>query len=327
MKGWLGRYWPALRVVLVLAILGSVGWQLARDLAKLDLGELSLRPGWLVGCGLLYLAGLGLSACFWFMLLGVFGQHPAPLATGRAYFLGHLGKYLPGKAWALLLRGTLVRGSEVRLGAAIITAFYEVLTTMAAGALAAATLFACFPPTGLTLDWDPVLIGGLLVVLVGVPLLPGVFNRLVGRLAVRFQSVDGLRLPRLRVGTLLVGLGMTACGWALLGMSLWTLLQALQPASLPLTGANWARCTAMVGLAYVAGFLAVFMPGGMGVREFLLQRLLAPELAAQEVPSPEGVAAVAVLLLRLVWTLAELGLAAIVYCLPGPNLKQACTGD
>jgi hypothetical protein len=327
MKAWLGRCWPALRAILILAILASVGWQLARDLGQLDLGELTLRPGWLGACGCLYLVGLSASACFWFRLLRVFGQRPVGLATVRAYFLGHLGKYLPGKAWALLLRGTMVRGPEVRLGVAIITAFYEVLTTMAAGALVAAALFACFPPPGLALDWDPVLIGALLLLLVGVPLLPGVFNRLVARLARRFRSVGELGLARLHAGTLLQGLALTAAGWALLGISLWTLLQGVLPAPQSFSGLTWARLTAMVALAYVLGFLAVFMPGGVGVREFLLQGLLVPELAASEVSSPEGVAAAAVLLLRLVWTIAEVVCACTVYWLPGPRFQQVKAED
>src|SRR5207302_7053119 len=113
-----------------------------------------------------------------------------------------LGKYLPGKAWALVMRGSLVRGPEVRLGVAIITSFYEVLTTMASGALLAAVLFAVQPPAATELTMHPVFLGALLVALLGVPLLPWVFNRLVERLARRFQDVESFRLPRLRAGTL-----------------------------------------------------------------------------------------------------------------------------
>jgi hypothetical protein len=280
----------------------------------------------LVLVGLLYLAALGGSAWFWFHLLRAFDQRPAPLATVRAYYLGHLGKYLPGKAWALLLRGTLVRGPDVRLGVAMITAFYEVLTTMAAGALLAAVLFAWQPPAAVRLAWDPALLGVVLLALVGVPLLPGVFNRLVGRLAARFQTVESLRLPRLRGTTLAAGLLVTGGGWALLGLSLWALLQALLPEPLALTGPLWGRYTAMVGLAYVAGFLAVFMPGGVGVREGVLLALLPHELLGTQAPdlhAAEALAALAVVLLRVVWTTAELLLATLVYWLPGPGLAGA----
>jgi hypothetical protein len=321
----LRRAWPVLKLVLILAVLASVGWQLARDARHLDLHELALRPGWLAASGLLYLTGLGFSAWFWFHLLRTFGQRPAPLAALRAYYLGHLGKYLPGKAWALLMRGTVVRGPEVRLGVAILSAFYEVLTTMAAGALLAAVLFVWQPPEGTPLAWDPVLIGLLLLALVGVPLLPGVFNRLVARLAARFQTMESFRLPRLRSPTLLLGLTMTACGWALLGVSLWALLQAILPTTETLTLSVWGRCTAMVGLAYVAGFLAFFLPGGVGLRELILLALLPPLLSAQDVASAKGVAAVAVVLLRLVWTAAELLFAALLYWLPGEHTDERPT--
>ena len=44
---------------------------------------------------------------FWYRLLRQLGQRPTALAAVRAYYIGHLGKYLPGKACALLLRATL----------------------------------------------------------------------------------------------------------------------------------------------------------------------------------------------------------------------------
>src|SRR5205823_12180519 len=127
--------WPAIKAVLAVVIVGCVGLQLARDLRELDLGELSLRPGWLLASAGLYLLFLGCSAGFWYRLLWTFGQRHSASAAVRAYYVGQLGKYVPGKALALLVRGTMVQGPGVRLGVALITAFYEVLTTMAAGAL------------------------------------------------------------------------------------------------------------------------------------------------------------------------------------------------
>jgi uncharacterized membrane protein YbhN (UPF0104 family) len=313
MKLWWQRWRPALKVVFVLAILASVGWQLARDLLRLDLNEVPLQPGWLALCALLYLAGLGFSALFWYRLLRAFGQRPPLLATARAYYVGQLGKYLPGKAWALLLRASLVRSSTVSLGAAGITAFYEVLTTMAAGALLAAVLFAWQPPVASGLDWSPVALGLILLALVGVPLLPGVFNLLVARVAARFPAMEVADLPPLRVADLVQGLGITACTWWMFGLSLWALLQGLMPEPPEMSSSLWARFTALVALPYVAGFLALFMPGGLGVREGLLLAFLSAEL----VGAPEGIAALAVLLLRVVWTVAEVALAGMLYATKG----------
>jgi uncharacterized membrane protein YbhN (UPF0104 family) len=242
-------------------------------------------------------------------------------ATARAYYVGQLGKYVPGKALALIMRGAMVQGPGVRLGVALVTSFYEVLTTMAAGALLAAVLFLWQPPAALDLEWDPAWLGLLLLVVVGVPLLPGVFNRLVRRASARFRQVESLQMPPLRAGTLLLGLAVTGAGWLLLGVSLWAMLYAVLPEPPALTAELWGRCTAVIGLAYVAGFLMVFMPGGLGAREFFLSALLVPELSSQPAEEAAAVVALVVVLLRLTWTLAELIVAAVVWWLPRENAE------
>src|SRR5260370_10166480 len=68
-----------------------------------------------------------------------------------------------------------------------------------------------------------------LVALAGIPILPGVFNRLVRRAAAPFLKADAPPLPPVRNRTLLGGLALTAFGWILLGISLWCVLQAIWP--------------------------------------------------------------------------------------------------
>jgi uncharacterized membrane protein YbhN (UPF0104 family) len=317
MRAWLKNWgWPICKVFLAVSILSAIGRQFYYDLHDLDLAQVTLRSEWLVLSGGLYFLALGCSAFFWYQLLRVFDQRPSLLRALRAYYLGHLGKYLPGKAWALLMRGSLVSGPDVLLGVAIITAFYEVLTTMAAGALLTAVLFVLEPPAAPDLDFHPVFLGVVLVAVLGVPLLPWVFNRLVGRLARRFQQVQSFRLEPLRVGTLVQGLTITGCGWFFLGMSLWSALQAFVTGPHPLTPTVLARYVAIMGLGYVAGFLVLVVPSGVGVREYVLQRYLVPELAAQGVGAARAVVLLAVLLLRLIWTSTELLVAAAVFWLP-----------
>jgi uncharacterized membrane protein YbhN (UPF0104 family) len=78
----------------------------------------------------------------------------------------------------------------------------------------------------------------------------------------------------------------------------------------------WGRCTAYVGLAYVAGFLAIVTPGGLGVREVLLQSALAHELSAGLGDDAAPLAVLIVLVLRLLWTVMEVMMAAVMYGLP-----------
>jgi glycosyltransferase 2 family protein len=309
MKPWMRRWaWPGIKLLLAVAIVTAVAWQFWRDLHDERLPTLTAEPAWLIASALLYLAGMAFSARYWQRLLLIFGEKPALLPVLRAYYLSQLGKYLPGKAWALMMRGALIAGPDTRLGVAVIATFYEVLTMMASGALLAAVLLVVNPPNLVRSTLHPALLGFLLLVVCGVPLLPAVFNRIVGRLAGRFQNVESFRIPQLRFSHLLEGLATTSGVWILNGLSLWATVQGVLPEAPPLSWQAWSRFTAILALAYVGGFVVVVSPGGVGVREWVLDQFLAPELAGAE-----SATVVIVILLRLVWTAAELVLAAALW--------------
>jgi uncharacterized membrane protein YbhN (UPF0104 family) len=346
MRGKWRRWWPAVKWGLGLAILVFIGRQFARDLhQRPDLWQLSLRPGWLVAAAALYVLGIGCSAVYWRRLLGHLGPRPPLLTAARAYYVGHLAKYLPGKAWAVLVRSGLVRSSGVSLGVATLTTFYEVLTTMAAGALVATLLF---PLVGTAAagapHWDTLrrlarleappegvptaaaeLLSALLLLATGMPLLPPVFNRLAHHLSLPFRGREVV-LPRVHHTHLAEGLLLAGAGWLLLGASLGAALHAILGPELPWSAQGLGRLAAIMGLSYVAGFV-IFTPGGLGVREFCLTLFLTPELAALpglglDEDGARGVAVLAVLVLRLVWMLAELVMAGLLYWLPVPRAAE-----
>ncbi|MCI0685548.1 MAG: flippase-like domain-containing protein [Gemmataceae bacterium] len=307
---WQRWGWPLVKLVLAAMLLAAVGWQFTRDLRKLNLDDLAWRPHWLALSALLYLVFLGSSCWYWRRLLRHFGADAPAHAVTRAYFVSQLGKYVPGKAWALLLRGGMVRGPRLRFGLAILTSFYEVMTTMAAGALVAAIAFAIEPPVVRGWEIAPVLLGVILLGVCGVPLLPTVFNRVAARLATKVSMAEAGPLPTIDFVTLLQGLAISACGWCVLGVSVWSGLAAVLSEPPPLDVSVGLRCLGAIGLAYVGGFLAVFMPAGVAAREIVLLELLA--FAGPEA-GPEAPIAAAVLLMRLAWTGAEILLAGALY--------------
>src|SRR4051794_25004274 len=127
MQQTLRRCWPALKILFTLAILGLIAWRFARDLSNEP--ELFRRPlalPWLAPAALLYLGGMGLSALYWRRLLLPLGQPAPPAAAFRAYYVSQLGKYVPGKALALVMRAALMRPAGTSAGYAGLTAFYEV---------------------------------------------------------------------------------------------------------------------------------------------------------------------------------------------------------
>ena len=69
---------------------------------------LRLAPGWLFSPGLLYALGMR-QGLFWHRTLRSLGQPVTLGDTLRAFFIGHLGKYVPGKAMVIVLRSGLLR--------------------------------------------------------------------------------------------------------------------------------------------------------------------------------------------------------------------------
>jgi uncharacterized membrane protein YbhN (UPF0104 family) len=352
MRDLLRRLKPILKLLLIAAIFVFLGRHFWNDLQKLTadvwLGWLH-RPATIAAAGILYLLGIGFSGVYWRRLLGRFGLEPSLVTAERAYYLGHLGKYLPGKAWALFLRASLVRDAGVGPALATMTAFYEVLVTMSSAVLLAAALFAALSPAtraGIDLDylkgivWDQadeanvidrntsVALSLLLWLPVGIPVLPPVFNRLVHHLSLPFRSKD-TPPPAIPWPAYFEGLAVTGWGWVLQGLSLAVVLHAA-------AGTPWhalafqARVVAIMGVSYVAGFV-IMVPSGLGVREFFLTLFLTPELEHLHQLShgdARGQAFQAVIVLRVVWTAAEMVIAAVVYWFrPVPPDPQRTTDN
>jgi glycosyltransferase 2 family protein len=271
------------------------------DLNQREFQLAMIRPGWLIVASLLYL--IGLLPCWWFWVrtLQAMGQQPGYRETLRAFYVGHLGKYVPGKALVVVLRTDLVRSDRVNATVAATSVFVETLTMMGVGAFVAAALLG-------VLFREHVWLLGLaigLMICAGAPTLPPIFRRLVRLVGVRRVNPDiDAALAGLDYRLMAFGWVTIALGWWLLGLSLWAVLQAI-PTPEPLTLNALPLCTACVALAMVAGFLSL-LPGGIGIREYVVMTLLTGPFGA-------GAAAISAILLRLVWLLGELVMAGILY--------------
>ncbi|MFO0807081.1 MAG: lysylphosphatidylglycerol synthase domain-containing protein [Gemmataceae bacterium] len=312
---WSGkRLWARwIKAGLATLIVAGVGWQFARLLSTPELWdrEWTLQPGWLVVSMVAYALGLGFWGAFWLRLLRRVGHAVTPIAGMKAYYVSHLGKYVPGKAWAILTRVSMLDGS-VRPGVAALTATYETLTTMAAGALIAAATMPWVLPDQQSTGWQAL---GLLAI-AGIPIMPRVFNVLIARIARPFVEPNE-PLPHVPSLALPEGLAWAACGWAWLGLSAFAVIVALGIVPAHVGAGFAARCVAFNALSYVAGFLFLPAPGGLGVREALFQQFLARELVTWHPESiAGGLAVLAVVVLRLTWTSSDLVNAGVAYVWP-----------
>lgn len=308
------RAWLALKTVAAVVLIAAVGRHFARLLATDDAWDrlTAARFAYLLPAGLLYLAAHTIWGTFWVQLLRAHGADVSWPAGLRAYFVSQFGKYVPGKAWVLLLRVGLLRHTGLSPTVIAVTATYETLTSMAAGATIGAILL---PWAGLGGEWGT----GKAIALVGLaglPIVLGMLNRLAVRVAAKHRGPGASRLPNPSLALLARGLFQAMAGWACLGLSLWLTVQALAAEPGALTLDDFLRDTAAVALAYVVGFVVLFAPGGLGARELLLQQVLEPQVGA-------GPAAVVAVVLRLVWTAFEVAVAGGVYLLGRPAALPA----
>ncbi len=304
-KTWLIR---AVKLLIITVVIWAVHRTLIDAWQQLDEHRWQVEPIWLAVSGGLYLLGLLPAALFWLRVLSVLGQRVGLGEALRAYYIGHLGKYVPGKAMVVVIRTGLIRGQRVDTAVAAVSVFVETLTMMAVGSFLAAAMLAFW-----FREQDWIVAGAVgLMIIAGLPTLPPVFRRLVGLVGVgKSDPAIQAKLRQLGLGTLLLGWIAMTVGWCLLGLSYWAVLQGMGIPGLEPVG-QLPRYLAAVSLAMVAGFLLLVLPGGVGVREAALVKLMIPYLS-QLAPHAELAAWASAALLRLVWLMSELAISGILY--------------
>jgi glycosyltransferase 2 family protein len=291
----------AAKVLVVVVVFWFVRNTIIAAVGKLGEHPLRLQPWWLLASGGFYLLGLLPAGLFWHRVLRVLGQEAGVVETLRAYYIGHLGKYVPGKAMVVVLRAGLIRGHRVDTGVAAVSVFFETLLMMSVGALISAAILAVWFRQHAFLC--AVALG--LMVVAGLPVVPPVFRRLARLAGVgRSDTAVADQLAKLGWRCLLEGVVAMTISWALLALSLWAVLRAMDAAEVSLVG-QFPLYLASVSLAMVAGFLSL-IPGGVGVRDLILVELIVPQFG-------DVVAVVSAVVLRLVWLAAELVISGILY--------------
>ena len=277
----------------------------------------SLNPWWLALAGVLFLVAQIPLAWFWRQAMWQLGQRPCWSRTLYAYYLGSLGKYVPGKAMVVVLRTGFVRGPQVDPTIAALCVFIETLTMMAAGGfLGAVLVLFTGSPIGETWLVYPLAIG--LMLATGIPTIPPIFRFVVKVLRVSRAKADvNELLERLDYRLMAQGWLANLVAWPIMGLSLWAALKAM-PETEHALGSPWEQLpllTASIALAVVAGFVSM-LPGGVGVRELVLNLLMTPTFGR--------LAIVSIILLRLAWLMAEVALSRSLY-VSGKRMRQAPT--
>ena len=282
------RRWLAwaftLAVLLFVSIKLAQQWPAVRDALA------SARPIWtaLASSCVMVLLTYAMLVETWRIVLVGWGHHLPYWEAARIWTISNLGKYIPGKVWALSAMAVM---SEARGVSPVVAAAASLLITV----INTVVGFVVVAATGArVLDFPPSAIVAIAIIGLGVVLVPPALPRL-GALASRIAGRD-IAIPPLAYPAVVAAVFATAAAWFGYGIAFRLFVAGvlgIAPGSIPLY-------TALFAASYLIGFLALFAPGGVGVRETVMAAGL------QRAGFPTGPAYLIVVASRLWLTVLEI---------------------
>jgi uncharacterized membrane protein YbhN (UPF0104 family) len=238
-------------------------WEAVRALGA------TLTPSWgqvTLSVGLVLVSYVVLIAT-WRAMVRAWGAALPPLTAARIWFVSNLGRYVPGKVWQIGAMGVMATDAGVpaaaAVGSSLVIALVNVLVGFGVVAATGAEAFAVVGAAGRSL-WIPMTLLALVVASLpwALPPLVQFTGRVTGR------PVDVPALPAAAVWMAAAG---CIAAWVLYGSAFALLASGLLGG---VTAGDAFTYVAVFTLSYLAGFLALFAPGGLGVREVAMGALL-----------------------------------------------------
>jgi glycosyltransferase 2 family protein len=210
------------------------------------------------------LAALFTSMLSWRALLTGLGSPLRVPVAARIFFVGQLGKYLPGSVWPVLAQMEIATAHKVprhrTAGASVLTMLVSLLTGLIIAIIA-------LPLSGGSTPYEWAFIAAPFLLAC---LYPKVLNWGFSRL-LRLAKRPPLDHP-LGGRAIAISLAWSSVSWICYGFQIWVLaIRVGAPAgkALPLAIGAFA-------FAWCAGFLVVLAPAGAGVREVIMVAILGP---------------------------------------------------
>lgn len=289
-KGRTGKVLIVLLALLVLFALYQVYVNGSRWMEEASAHDWQLDPALLILSAALLLLSLSLTPLGWVMISREMGSEVTPLELFAAWYASQLGRYIPGKVWLFAGRTAYLKTKGMGTARAAVTTVWELLFNVASVGLITLAITLLFPDLlpGESLRVAALISGGALLLL---PLLHPVQKLVCSRRA----GVSREMFPS--AGTTVKTVALFCGLWLLRGASLLALLRGAG-----ITGLQMASSFLAAPLSWFAGYIAVMVPGGIGVRE----------TAAALIAAPNSVVPAAVLIAgqRVFMALSEAGLAA-----------------
>jgi len=295
------------RPALVVLLVAACAWALVSSWG--DITDVLPRVGvvrYVVATIAAIVANLGL-AVGWRILLfdsaherlhGRIGQ----VESASVYSASQLGKYLPGSVWPVVAQMSLARKHDVPRRTILAAFVLQMLLLLLTAVLMAAVTLPWVDADQLRTRWWLL----LAVPAVGVALVPSVQRRVL-HLAGRVLRRDlGIKLPgaRAMAGAVVASAVTYVCFGVHLALLAWPLSDA----------ADWKvllQATGAFALAWAAGFVVVFAPAGLGVRELVLKLTMGSVLLSADATAVAVLSRTSIVIADLVLGLAGIAVVSL----------------
>lgn len=293
------RVVDALRIGFLLLVLVAVGialwsnWEEVRgDLGRLD-------PGTLLAATALALLSPFATVLGWRVLLADLGSRLHIAQASGVFFVGQLGKYLPGSVWSVVVQTEMA----VRLG--VPRRRTAVVGLLCIGLSALTGLVVGLPALPVLLTrgdavlpwWGVLLLVAVLLLLLWPPLL-----NLGFRTALRLLRRPPLE-HSLSAGAVALSSVWFTLSWVIGGLSVWVMAHALAPDDADVAGLLLVAVSGYL-LAAGIGMFSIVVPAGVGVRDGVMVLLLTTQMSLSAATAVVVVARFLTVLGDVVWAAA-----------------------
>ena len=251
--------------IVVVAFASVYLWRLWQSASREQL-RVAISVPWLLAASGIVLATYALLIETWRRVLAAYGSRISFVDAAHVWFVSNLGKYVPGKIWQVTVMTAMTTTLGTRAlhagGAAAVITVVNILAgfaiVLAAGSGLLRTLGA---------SYERAAILATVVLAIGLIAAPWTVRWVSHAASRALKREVKLTAPSSAIWVSLVGCSIS---WAAYGLAFQLFVRSIVGHA----EGPWSAYLAAYTLSYLVGYLALFAPGGIGAREFVLAAAL-----------------------------------------------------
>lgn len=231
--------------------------------------DIKVQSGFLLLSLVLLIPVFFLDAFGWYLILRAMGHKPPLLPCIRVWMVSSITRYLPGGIWAYASRASMSNDLGIDLRSSIISLYIETVLLIVSSFIAGLpALLSIAHLSGKS--WIPIVAVPVLGLLLH-PRVFSIFRFLPGKTGHKLSSLT-LLAPERTFALYIYYISF----WILFAGVFLCFTLAIYPTPMN----NWLTIGSSIALGFLLGFIIIFFPGGIGIRESAIYVLLLPFIPA-----------------------------------------------